>query len=99
MSIFVARAGGRDNLSFMSNAIYRNRKPSAKALRIADAKAKADAHNAMVAKAEREGCPCCGAKTRRNPSLTGWVQCGQYGAVGFRADSTKPACSWQEFYR
>lgn len=34
---------------------------------------------------------------RRNSSLAGWWQCAQFGAVGFRADSSKPACSWQTF--
>jgi hypothetical protein len=29
--------------------------------------------------------------------LTGWWQCSQYGAEGFRADSTKPSCGWQGF--
>lgn len=42
-------------------------------------------------------CPLCGAPVRRNSALTGWVQCSQYGAEGFRADSSKPACSWQGF--
>ena len=42
-------------------------------------------------------CPQCGGKLRRNSALTGWWQCAQYGAVGFRADSSKPACSWQGF--
>lgn len=42
-------------------------------------------------------CPQCGASLRRNASLTGWWQCAQYGAEGFRADSSKPACSWQGF--
>jgi hypothetical protein len=42
-------------------------------------------------------CPDCGAALRRNLSLTGWWQCSQLGAVGFRADATKPACDWQAF--
>lgn len=42
-------------------------------------------------------CPQCGAKLRRNLALAGWWQCSQYGAEGFRADSTKPACSFQTF--
>ena len=44
-------------------------------------------------------CPCCGAGLRRNLSLTGWWQCEQFGAVGFRKDSTKTSCSWQGFTR
>ncbi|HEY6110565.1 MAG TPA: hypothetical protein VIV56_16805 [Gemmatimonadales bacterium] len=42
-------------------------------------------------------CPQCGGGVRRNNALTGWVQCSQFGAVGFRADATKPACDWQGF--
>jgi ssDNA-binding Zn-finger/Zn-ribbon topoisomerase 1 len=42
-------------------------------------------------------CPLCGAPLRRNLSITGWWQCSQYGAEGFRADSSKPSCSWQGF--
>ena len=42
-------------------------------------------------------CPQCGAGLRRNLALTGWWQCRQYGADGFREDNTKPHCSWQGF--
>lgn len=42
-------------------------------------------------------CPICGSGLRRNSSMTGWWQCEQYGAVGFRKDSTKPDCNWQGF--
>lgn len=42
-------------------------------------------------------CPECGSGIVRNLSLTGWYQCAQYGAVGFRKDANKPACSWQGF--
>lgn len=42
-------------------------------------------------------CPECGAKVKRNLSLTGWYQCEQLGAEQFRKDSSKPACSWQGF--
>lgn len=42
-------------------------------------------------------CPQCGAGIRRNLALTGWYQCAQYGAPGFRKDSSKPSCSWQTF--
>jgi hypothetical protein len=42
-------------------------------------------------------CPDCGGKLRRNLSLTGWWQCEQYGAVGFRARPADPSCSWQAF--
>lgn len=42
-------------------------------------------------------CPTCGAGLKRNLSLTGWWQCQQLGAVGFRIDASKPSCSWQGF--
>lgn len=44
-------------------------------------------------------CPDCGMDLKRNLSLTGWWQCSQFGAEGFRVDSTKPACSFQTFTR
>ena len=42
-------------------------------------------------------CPLCGWPVKRNLALTGWYQCSQYGSDGFRADSSKPQCSWQGF--
>jgi hypothetical protein len=42
-------------------------------------------------------CPHCGAKLRRNLALTGWWQCEQVGAPGFRADNEKPQCTGQWF--
>jgi hypothetical protein len=61
-------------------------------------KAKREARYAEARAVVANGvCPCCGAKLRRNLSLTGWWQCGQYGAVGFRADDSKPGCSFQTF--
>lgn len=42
-------------------------------------------------------CPTCGAALKRNLALTGWWQCEQFGAVGFRKDGSKPSCSWQTF--
>ncbi len=42
-------------------------------------------------------CPLCGGGLRRNLSLTGWWQCEQLGAEGFRKDPAKPSCSWQGF--
>lgn len=44
-------------------------------------------------------CPSCGRAVRANLALTGWVQCSQFGAVGFRADASAPSCSWQGFTR
>lgn len=44
-------------------------------------------------------CPECGAQLRRNLALSGWYQCGQYGAEGFRADDSAPQCSFQCFTR
>ena len=42
-------------------------------------------------------CPLCGGKLKRNLSMSGWWQCEQLGAEGFRKDATKPSCSWQGF--
>lgn len=42
-------------------------------------------------------CPTCSAGLRQNLSITGWWQCEQLGAEGFRKDATKPSCSWQGF--
>jgi uncharacterized protein (DUF983 family) len=42
-------------------------------------------------------CPRCGSGLRRNLSLTGWWQCEQFGADGFRKDDAKPSCHWQGF--
>jgi len=42
-------------------------------------------------------CPNCGRELRRNLALAGWWQCSQFGAEGFRADSSQPSCSFQTF--
>lgn len=42
-------------------------------------------------------CPQCGSPLRRNSAMTGWWQCSQYGAVGFRADANKVTCGFQTF--
>ena len=42
-------------------------------------------------------CPDCGAALKQNLALTGWHQCEQFGAVGFRKDGSKPSCSFQCF--
>lgn len=72
---------------------YNNRgicNPCAKAR---DAKRKAQA--AEIVKTGH--CPECGRELRRNLSLTGWYQCSQFGAEGFRADASLPACGFQIF--
>ena len=40
-------------------------------------------------------CPQCGRPLKRNLAITHWWQCEQYGAEGFRKDSSAPACSFQ----
>lgn len=63
------------------------------------------ARDARIAKAKAEVqavvaagyCPRCGAAVKRNLSLTGWWQCEQLGAEGFRKDPNKPSCNWQGF--
>lgn len=42
-------------------------------------------------------CPDCGRPLRRNLALAGWFQCSQFGADGFRANSSLPSCSFQCF--
>jgi len=42
-------------------------------------------------------CPRCGRPVKLNLSLTGWVQCTQYGSEQFRADPRSPSCDWQGF--
>lgn len=42
-------------------------------------------------------CPQCGRALRRNLALSGWYQCSQFGAEGFRADASQPSCSFQTF--
>ena len=42
-------------------------------------------------------CPLCRSALRQNLSMSGWWQCSQFGAVGFRADASKPACDFQMF--
>lgn len=54
-------------------------------------------HAEAQAIVETGKCPTCGGPLRRNLSLTGWWQCQQFGAVGFRKDSTKPSCDFQTF--
>lgn len=72
-------------------------KRSTKQLR-EEAKARiAMAHAATRAIVATGKCPDCGAPLRCNLSLTGWWQCSQLGAEGFRADSSKPPCGWQGF--
>lgn len=62
------------------------------------AKAKYDAEQAAQKAIVAAGkCPVCGAAIRRNTALTGWYQCEQAGAEGFRKDASKASCSWQTF--
>lgn len=62
------------------------------------AKEKSDKARAESIRIVREGkCPTCGRRLKRNLALTGWWQCEQFGAEGFRADRSKPSCSFQTF--
>lgn len=42
-------------------------------------------------------CPTCGTKLYRNASMTGWWQCGHYGAEGFQREPGTH-CDFQFFY-
>lgn len=68
-----------------------------KALQKSEIETRRAARQEEVSRALQFGCPQCGRKIRRNLSLTGWWQCSQLGAEGFRADPTMPSCSWQTF--
>ena len=76
-----------------------------RARKMAERKAEKAAHVANMARIHAETmaivqtgkCPQCGSKLRRNLALTGWWQCEQYGAEGFRKDASKPSCSFQCF--
>lgn len=68
-----------------------------KAAKLAE-KARIEVRDAEACRIVNTGkCPQCGCNLRRNMALTGWYQCVQYGAVGFRANSDKPSCSFQIF--
>jgi len=57
-----------------------------------------EAHRLATIVAVRNNCcPKCGWTVRRNNSINGWIQCGQFGAVGFRDDANIPSCDWQGF--
>jgi ribosomal protein L37AE/L43A len=75
----------------MASAIQARKSNTAHRARMAELKAIAQAIVATGA------CPTCGAALRRNLSLAGWWQCSQLGAEGFRADASKPSCSFQTF--
>lgn len=65
-------------------------------------KACAAVHHAKILEANRESiangkCPRCGRPVKRNLALTGWWQCEQLGAVGFRKDPNLPSCDFQTF--
>jgi hypothetical protein len=64
-------------------------------------KCESAARTARIAEAMRivqsGKCPSCGNKLRHNLALAGWWQCSQLGAVGFRADSSRPSCNFQVF--
>ncbi len=57
----------------------------------------AQAHTEACAVAASGKCPLCGSGLRRNNALTGWIQCEQFGTIGFRKDDSKPQCNWQGF--
>lgn len=57
----------------------------------------AAAHEEACAALRTNCCPTCNGAVRRNYSITGWVQCAQYGAATHRADANREACSWQGF--
>ena len=80
------------------NTLTRSQKAAETRKRNAESKARIEAGQAeMRTHVARGTCPDCGAAIKRNLSMTGWYQCSQFGAEGFRADSSKPACNFQGF--
>lgn len=75
-----------------------DRRARRRARQESDARVAAAQAEARAAVAARR-CPWCGAGLRHNLALTGWVQCEQYGAPGFRARASDPPCDWQGFTR
>ena len=66
--------------------------------RRAEAKARIEAALAEARRIVASGkCPNCGGGLRRNLSMAGWWQCEQFGAEGFRKDSSRPSCDFQTF--
>lgn len=61
-----------------------------------DARVERDRQEARTA-IQTNRCPQCGRPVRRNLSITGWIQCSQFGADTHRADKSQPACPWQGF--
>ena len=54
-------------------------------------------HEKSLAIVRTGKCPECGAGLKRNLSITGWWQCEQFGAEGFRKDPLRPSCNFQCF--
>jgi hypothetical protein len=68
-------------------------KAARKASELRQKTARKEAYLALV----NNQCPKCGLEVRTNLALTGWVQCSQFGAEGFRAVPSMPSCDWQGF--
>lgn len=64
---------------------------------IASAAQSAAHHTETIAIVATGKCPTCDAGLRRNSSMTGWWQCEQFGAIGFRKNPAIPSCDWQGF--
>ncbi len=94
----VQRRLGSEDWETVARISEATAKRHVKAKIAADTKARIEAAQAETRAVVASGkCPCCGSGIRRNLSIAGWHQCEQYGAEGFRKDSTKPPCSWQGF--
>lgn len=78
-------------------AMSKEERAARKAERIESARRIAEAQARTVEIVKTGKCPTCGCGLRRNLALTGWWQCEQFGAEGFRKDSAQPACGWQGF--
>lgn len=93
-------SGGENERASKMTTLFRSsyRKPRmTKAEKQAEAAKREASYAAARAIVATNCCPDCGRKLRRNLSLTGWWQCSQYGAVGFRDDASQPSCNFQTF--
>jgi hypothetical protein len=88
--------GGDTKAAALAAARKAKRAADAEAAAVSNARIDA-AHAEMRAHVARGTCPTCGAPLKANLSITGWWQCAQLGAVGFRRDAAKPSCDFQGF--
>lgn len=74
------------------------RKAAATRKQIKLERARREAYHAEIKAIVKSGkCPQCGGPLRRNNSMAGWWQCGQFGNPEYRLNPAEPDCTWQGF--